>query len=462
MLDWVSFVCPSSIHVSSHHQSYKIENNKPGSKPHKATTNSRQSDRQRDITIMPRRGRQRKKSRTQEISETAAASSLTTVEKIPKSLIIRRGKTCPELVELIQDVRRMMLPYTALNFKEDPKNRKLTLQQYATHLALPMGITHIGQFSQSTSDHGERVLLRLGRLPAGPVLHFRVHQFTLSRDIQKLQRRPMSATAASMTHHPAITVTNNFNSTVGGAGGGSPPPHVKLMNITFQNLFPQINVSTVQLHECKRVVLFDRHDATGHIHVRHYAITTKSANVHKRLVRLQKATAHLPNLHKCQDIADYLEAGYKSDNGGYKSDYASDDEEETRTILSSTTGASNKVQSALKLVELGPRLELELIKVEKDLEKASTVLYHATATPEELAARAAARQRQQEEKAERRKVQDENVSRKEAERKRKRDAKKSRQRPPPTTKTTTAKDDVEERGEDDSDGEDDEASEDEE
>jgi ribosome biogenesis protein SSF1/2 len=237
------------------------------------------------------------------------------------------------------------------------------------------------------------------------------------------------------------------------------------MNITFQNLFPQINVSTVQLHECKRVVLFDRQDATGHVHVRHYAITTKSANVHKRLVRLQKkATAHLPNLHKCQDIADYLEAGYKSDSGGYKSDYASDDEEETRTILSSTTtgaSSSSKIQSALKLVELGPRLELELIKVEKDLEKASTVLYHATATPEELAERAATRQRQQEEKAERRKVQDENVSRKEAERKRKRDAKKSRQRLP--TKPTTAKnDDVEERGEDGSDEEDDEASEDEE
>jgi ribosome biogenesis protein SSF1/2 len=154
---------------------------------------------------MPRRGRQRKKSRTQEVSEAAAASSLTTVEKIPKSLIIRRGKTCPELVELIQDMRRMMLPYTALNFKEDPKNRKLTLQQYATHLALPMGITHIGQFSQSTSDHGERVMLRLGRLPAGPVLHFRVHQFTLSRDIQKLQRRPMSATAASITV-PSVVV----------------------------------------------------------------------------------------------------------------------------------------------------------------------------------------------------------------------------------------------------------------
>lgn len=371
---------------------------------------------------MPRQGRRRKKNRTVETNHDAATSALTTVEKIPKSLILKKGKTNLEIAELVMDMRRLMLPYTAMNFKEDAKNRKLTLSQYATHLALPMGITHILQFSQSN----ESLQLRLGRLPAGPVLSFRVHSFSLSKDIQRLQRRPISTAAKSMTQHPAITVTNHF------PNDGN--PEVKLMNITFQNLFPQINVSNVQLHECKRIVLFDRMERTGRIHMRQYAITTKQSNVNKRLYRLQKSN-HLPNLHNCQDIADYLQGNaYKSD-GSCKSDYTSD-EEDTKTVASTTSSKAS--QSALKLVELGPRLELELIKVEKDLDhKNATILYHKELTQEQLAAKASKRQEQKSLKEERQRIQAENVERKEAVRKRKRDKKRIRQTDDePATPTT--------------------------
>ena len=108
--------------------------------------------------------------------------------KVPKSLVIRKGKTAAELGELVTDLRRLMLPFTAVHFQDDPKNRKLTLQQYCTHLALPMGITHILQFTQKE----ERCHLRLARLPEGPVLTFRVHQFSLSRHIVRLQKRPIA------------------------------------------------------------------------------------------------------------------------------------------------------------------------------------------------------------------------------------------------------------------------------
>lgn len=133
---------------------------------------------------MPKRGRRRKKSRTHvalEKQENAATALQEENEptKVPKSLVIRRGKTAQEVGDLVEDLRHLMLPYTALHFKEDPKNRKLTLQQYSKNLALPMGISHILAFAQNQ----EKLNLRLARTPEGPTLHFRVHQFSLAKHI---------------------------------------------------------------------------------------------------------------------------------------------------------------------------------------------------------------------------------------------------------------------------------------
>jgi ribosome biogenesis protein SSF1/2 len=79
-------------------------------------------------------------------------------------------------------------------------------------------------------------------------------------------------------------VTNNF-------GNATAPPEVKLMRITFQNMFPAINVATVSLKECRRAVLFhmikeDEEDDNGkkkqRVKVRHYAIKATPVGVNKR------------------------------------------------------------------------------------------------------------------------------------------------------------------------------------
>ena len=173
------------------------------------------------------------------------AGTLSTAEdlKVPKSLIIRRGKTEAVVADLIQDLRKMMMPYTAYNFQEDANYRKLTLNKYCQHVCLPLGISHIMAFSQNE----ERLTMRVAKTPQGPTLTFRVHLFSLSKHIQKLQRRPISA--KSLMDSSPIVVTNNF-------GDQTAPPQVKLMRITFQNMFPAINVATVKLKECRRVVLF--------------------------------------------------------------------------------------------------------------------------------------------------------------------------------------------------------------
>ena len=390
-------------------------------------------------------GRKKKRTHVPQGEETTKPSG---ESKVPKSLVIRRGKTAPEVAELVQDLRQMMLPYTAINFHEDAKNRKLTLQQYSKHVALPMGISHIMSFSQNEN----RLNFRLGRTPEGPTLHFRVNKFTMSNHIRALQRRPVSYTSG-LRNNPPVVVTNNF-------GDSSKPdnrgvdPHVKLMRITFQNMFPAINVATVKLAECRRVVLFnlvsdsstkasksgDGEESEGEptgplVEMRHYAIQASAVGVHRRVRKLVSSSRrNLPNLHKVQDIADYVMG--QSASGGATSvasdaapsdSEAEDDPRHTVELPDSFMGQRKSQKSALKLVEIGPRLTMSLIKVEKGLGQGD-VLYHAHVhkSAEEVAAIKAKKAQEAALKDERRKTQEMNVERKRKAAEEKREAKRKR------------------------------------
>jgi len=392
---------------------------------------------------MPRRGRKRKKTRTHTANAENVAGTLATADevKVPKSLIIRRGKCEPVVADLIQDLRRLMMPYTALNFQEDATYRKLTLNKYCQHVCLPLGVSHIMAFSQNQ----ERLSLRLAKTPQGPTLTFRVHQFSLAKHIQKLQRRPVAV--KSLLESPPIVVTNNF-------GDQTAPPQVKLMRITFQNMFPAINVATVKLKECRRVVLFhlieeeheeqnDRGDKTEssstpsegkgktvqqRIEVRHYAIRATPVGVNRKVRRLIQAK--IPNLNKVQDIADYI-AG--NANATTSVDAASDSEPEDSNAVvelsQNYVGKGNKsqVKSALKLVELGPRLSLELVKVEQGLGDGNVMFHaHVHKSPEEAKKIQETAENKIRLKMERRQEQERNVERKRKAREEKREAKKKR------------------------------------
>jgi len=329
------------------------------------------------------------------------------------------------VADLVQDVRKIMMPYTAANFKEDANQRKLTLQKYCQHACLPLGITHMLAFSQNQ----ERLVLRIAKTPQGPTLTFRVHQFSLSRHIQRLQRRPVST--KGLVDNPPIVVTNNFGDTTA-------PPQIKLMRITFQNMFPAINVATVRLKECRRVVLFhliegSEEDESGkkkqRIEVRHYAIKATPVGVNKKVRRLIETK--IPNLNKVQDIADYITGNA---NASSNVDIASDSEPEDGNaavveLPQNYAGRGNrsKSKSALKLVELGPRLSMELIKVEQGLGDGNVMFHaHVRKTQEEVKA---IQQKAEENallKKKRRDEQERNVERKQTAKEEKRIAKKQR------------------------------------
>mmetsp|Transcript_26132 Transcript_26132/g.44538 ORF Transcript_26132/g.44538 Transcript_26132/m.44538 type:complete len:453 (-) Transcript_26132:80-1438(-) len=392
---------------------------------------------------MPRRGRKRKKTRTHVVeTDERITSALHSNDelKIPRSLVIRRGKTESELVELVADLRKLMRPYTAVNFKEDARNRKVTLSHYANSLSGAMGVTHILALSQNSS----KITLRMGRTPSGPTLSFRVKRFTLGRQIRSVQRRPYDSTKAFES--PPIVVTNNF-------GDVSAAPHVKLMRITFQNMFPAINVSTVKLSDCRRVVLFNfiRRDVSEkseeqqkskadgenddledeEVEIRHYAIRAKPVGVDRKVRRLVEAK--IPNLSKLNDISEYItnSGGPGVANAGDMSDSEAEDETSHVVLPSKYRGKGNNPsqKSALKLVELGPRLRLKLYKVERGL-AAGDVMYHAYVhkTPKEIAELKSRKEGEAVLKKRRREEQEANVARKKKAKEEKKEAREQRRK----------------------------------
>lgn len=76
--------------------------------------------------------------------------------------------------------------------------------------------------------------MKIGKLPRGPTLSFKIHNFSLSRDVISSLKK-QSVISESFKHSPLL-VLNNFS------GEGM---HIKLMASTFQNMFPTINVTNV-------------------------------------------------------------------------------------------------------------------------------------------------------------------------------------------------------------------------
>lgn len=261
-------------------------------------------------------------------------------------------------------------------------------------MAGPLGVTHLLLFSKSDTGNTN---LRIALTPRGPTLHFKVENYSLCKDVEKALKRPRGGGQDHRT--PPLLVMNNFNLSDTDETSKVPKRLESLTTTVFQSLFPPINPQITPLSSIRRVMLLNRDppskqntsDDSYNLSLRHYAITTKKADVPKRIRRLDpkevrsmdKKGAAVPNLGKLEDAADYLldpsAAGYTS---------ASETEQDTdaevevaessakkilgkrgaqRTKSSGWTkpnSASRVERRAVKLVELGPRMKLKLIKVE--------------------------------------------------------------------------------------------------
>ncbi|GAV86139.1 Brix domain-containing protein [Cephalotus follicularis] len=105
-----------------------------------------------------------------------------TGDKVPKSFVFSRGKLPSSLKQLQVDLRKLMLPFTALNLKEKKRNN---LKDFL-NVAGPMGVTHFLMLSKTDAAP----YLRVARTPQGPTLTFKIHEYSLATDVAQSQKHP--------------------------------------------------------------------------------------------------------------------------------------------------------------------------------------------------------------------------------------------------------------------------------
>jgi ribosome biogenesis protein SSF1/2 len=336
----------------------------------------------------------------------------------------------------VSELRKVMGPNTAMNLKEKKFNRMKDYEAVAAQL----NISHLLLFSETESH----IIFRVGKHPNGPTLHFRVQKFLLQKQVKATQKRPFESFAACKSictiilcffnfrfclffsplfvdHTPPLLVLNNFSQ--------AEENHVKLMKITFQNMFRTINVKTVKLSDCRRVVLFHYHKEDGTVQMRHYAIRANPVGISRNVKKIIQSK--VPNLAELDDVSQYLDGATAGSFSGSLSDSEAEDEGSRVTLPDRYVGRGNaKSQlSAMKLIELGPRLTLELYKVQQGLNEGD-ILYHkfVKKSSEEAAATKARIDKAKRIKEERKKIQDQNVKRKREALEEKRQAKAERKK----------------------------------
>ncbi|XP_037818956.1 protein Peter pan [Lucilia sericata] len=269
----------------------------------------------------------------------------------PHSFIIHRGLSCPYITDLTLDFRRIMEPFTASELKEKKMNRIKDFVAVSSFFH----VSHMGIFNKAATQLSFKVL----RLPRGPTLTFKVHQFTLARDV--ISQNKKQFVDEDIFKHSPLVVMNNFT------GDGK---HLKLMASTFQNMFPAINLAEVNIATIRRCVLFSYNPQTSLVEMRHYSIQVVPVGLTKGVKKL--VMGKIPNLAKCEDIADFIM------QDGNASESEAEDDENSQVVLPQTLKRKGNLEnnkSAVQLYEIGPRMTMQLMKIEEGL-LTGEVLYH--------------------------------------------------------------------------------------
>uniref|UniRef100_A0A0E0KDK7 Brix domain-containing protein n=1 Tax=Oryza punctata TaxID=4537 RepID=A0A0E0KDK7_ORYPU len=285
--------------------------------------------------------------------------------KIPKSFVFSRGKLPSTLRHLQQDLRKVMLPYTALNLKvpisfttspspsssqhqSNPlfeEKKRNNLKDFV-NVSGPLGVSHFFILTNpKSSPH-----LRMAKTPQGPTYTFQIKEYALAADIANSQKRPRCP--PEIFKNSPLTVLSGF--------GGLGEPFESLVEY-LRHMTPTIDPVTVKLSTCQRILLiqFDREKEI--INFRHYSIKLQPVGVTRKIRKLMQNN-QVPDLRDLNDVSDYVT------KAGYGSESEVDDEAATVSLASDVdklNRASRK--SAIRLQEIGPRMKLHLVKVEAGL-----------------------------------------------------------------------------------------------
>lgn len=158
-----------------------------------------------------------------------------------------------------------------------------------------------------------------------------------------------------------------------------PSSELSLLTSAFQHLFPPLSAQTTSVSSIRRVLLCNRTQLTSTpdgepvevIDLRHYSISTKPVGLHRTVRKTATRASVLPNLGNFEDVSEFVLDGNDYDSA------SEIDEEEKVEIRAQSVKLENVgiQQRAIRLTEIGPRLRLELVKIEEGMCDGK-VLYH--------------------------------------------------------------------------------------
>lgn len=135
--------------------------------------------------------------------------------------------------------------------------------------------------------------LKIIRFPRGPTLTFKIHNFSLAKDVVSSLKKQAVVDEAFKTS--PLLVLNSFS------GEGM---QMKMMASMFQNMFPTINLTSVDLNTVRRCVLLNYNPNTKLLDFRHYNIKIVPVGVSKGVKKVIKGK--IPNLSRCNEISEFF------------------------------------------------------------------------------------------------------------------------------------------------------------
>ncbi|KAF8969890.1 Brix domain-containing protein [Flammula alnicola] len=329
---------------------------------------------------------------------------------VPKSIIIKHGQVGSSLAQLVRDMRKVMEPNTASRLKERTRNK---LKDFLT-MGPALQVSHLLAFTLTPLAPS----LRIVKLSDGPTLSFRIERYSLMKDLMSTSRRARSVGLEYLS--PPLLVLASFP-----PPSPTTPPHLPLLVKSFQSLFPPLSPHTLSLSSARRVVLISYNAERGTIDFRHYIIQVKPYGVSKRVRRVLEGATHsstksgVLDLGNEKDVADFLlrKRGEPGPEGGYES-AASSAESTAGDDADAVDLAEDYAEKAVRLDEVGPRIELRLIKITEGVPgKEGAVMYHefVKKSKKEIVVQKAEHAAKAKLKKERREEQERNVARKKKE-----------------------------------------------
>ncbi|XP_042859666.1 suppressor of SWI4 1 homolog [Penaeus japonicus] len=305
--------------------------------------------------------------------------------KDPQCLVFSQGSLQKETDTLVSDFRKILQP-NSIAWMKKSKIRDIV------SVCRPMNFTHMVLFSETEVG----IYMKICRLPHGPTLTFKVKSFSNSHDIMSLlKKQPSNATKFLV----GPCLMTNLQLEEG-------EPHLKLSARMFLDMFPTITPNTANTDAIQRCCLI-HYDAENEVFdFRHYSIRVIPLGLSKAIKKF--STGKVPNLSKFSDISEFLT------KSGMMSESEAEDDPANEVTVNESKGAGEETKaskkSSVRLTELGPRLSVELWKIEEGLMD-GLVLYHRIIkkTPEEKLELEKHRERTKQLREQRKREQEKNI-----------------------------------------------------